>query len=151
MFKRVPFFYYKRLSPTNMAFNEDKVRSAKSAIDGMGCFAIAPIKARVKIGNMTGELITTREARRRVKLTKRIKMVEFNEKWSLDASFSNDLSNINHSCSPNTYIRLINTTVEFYALRAIKKGEELSADYGETQHDKKLKCGCGAPNCRGWL
>jgi SET domain-containing protein len=117
----------------------------------MGAFAIAPIAARVKIGNMIGEIITTREARRRVKTTKRIKMVEFNEKWALDGTHSNDLSNINHSCNPNTYIRLINTTVEFYALKPIKKGDELTADYGETQHEKTLKCGCGAPNCRGWL
>lgn len=131
--------------------NPFNLRSSKSKIDGLGAYATMPIPARKKIGNMTGEIISTREARRRVKLTKRIKMVEFNEKQALDATVSNALSNINHSCAPNTYIRIFNTTVEFYALRNIKKGEELTADYGETQHEKTLKCQCGAANCRGWI
>ena len=132
-------------------FQLDKIESRKSRISGMGAFAIKPIKARSKIGNMTGELISTREARKRVKLLKVIKMVEFDERVALDATHSNSLSHINHSCDPNCYIRLIHYKVEFYAKRAIKRGEELTADYGETQHDEKLRCKCGSKNCRGWL
>jgi uncharacterized protein len=138
----------KAITDKNNPFN---LESRKSKIEGLGAYATQTIPARKKIGNMTGEIITTREARQRVKQVKRIKMVEFNEKQALDATHSNSLSNINHSCSPNTYIRIFNTTVEFYALRNINKGEELSADYGETQHNKTLKCRCGAANCRGWI
>ncbi len=132
-------------------FQLDKVESKKSLISGFGAFAIKPIKARSKIGNMTGELISTREARKRVKQLKVIKMVEFDEHVALDATHSNSLSHINHSCDANCYIRLIHHKVEFYAKRNIKVGEELTADYGETQHEEQLKCRCGAENCRGWL
>ena len=132
-------------------FQLDKIESRKSRISGIGAFAIKPIKARSKIGNMTGELISTREARKRVKTLKVIKMVEFDERVALDATNSNSLSHINHSCDANCYIRLIHHKVEFYAKRNIKVGEELTADYGETQHDEQLKCRCGAKNCRGWL
>ena len=136
---------------TASEFHLDKIESRKSKISGIGAFAIKPIKARIKIGNMTGELISTREARKRVKSLHVIKMVEFDERVALDATHSNSLSHINHSCDANCYIRLIHHKVEFYAKRDIKKGEELTADYGETQHDEQLKCMCGAKNCRGWL
>ncbi|HNB82625.1 MAG TPA: SET domain-containing protein-lysine N-methyltransferase [Chitinophagaceae bacterium] len=48
-------------------------------------------------------------------------------------------------------MRVLKHHVEFYTLRAIKKGEELLCNYGETHHDRQLPCSCGAPNCRGFL
>jgi uncharacterized protein len=41
--------------------------------------------------------------------------------------------------------------VEFYALRAIATGEEITVDYGETHHAGKLACRCGVPGSRGTL
>jgi SET domain-containing protein len=41
--------------------------------------------------------------------------------------------------------------VEFYSLRPIKAGEELTCDYGETHHDGRLPCRCGSVRCRGAL
>jgi SET domain-containing protein len=41
--------------------------------------------------------------------------------------------------------------VEFFTLRLIKKEEELTCNYGETHHDGKLKCRCGAIGCKGYL
>jgi len=37
------------------------------------------------------------------------------------------------------------------ALRAIAPGEEITVNYGETHHEGKLRCRCGAPNCIGAL
>ena len=34
-------------------------------------------------------------------------------------------------------------------LRAIAVGEEITVDYGETHHEGRLKCRCGAPDCVG--
>lgn len=131
------------------------LRTAKSAIAGTGAFAVTAIPARRKLGNMAGEIISRREARRRVKAQPAgaLLMVEFDhEPIALDASIQrNELSYINHSCNPNTYMRRAYRKVEFYSLRPIKKGEELTCDYGETHHDGKLPCGCGASNCRGYL
>ena len=79
-------------------------------------------------------------------------MVEFNDGTALDGTINpNDLRYINHSCSPNTYMRRSFHRVEFYSLKTIKKGEELTCDYGETHHDGKLKCKCGSPNCKSYL
>jgi SET domain-containing protein len=41
--------------------------------------------------------------------------------------------------------------VEFYALRKIAPGEELTVDYGQTHHQGRLACRCGAEGCRGAL
>lgn len=122
-------------------------------IDGTGSFAVEKIPARKKIGEMTGEIITLREARRRVKTTKRIAMVEFGDGRALDGSGEkgNELRYINHSCRPNSYMRVAYGRVEFYSLRAIKKGEELTCDYGPTHHDGQLRCRCGMEGCIGFL
>jgi SET domain-containing protein len=129
-----------------------KIETRKSPIDGLGAFALINIPARKKIGNLGGELINLKEARRRARQTKRVAMVEFGDGRALDASVnSNELRYINHSCTPNTFMRVCYNRVEFYSLRQIKKGEELTCNYGPTHHDGKLKCACGSANCKGYL
>jgi uncharacterized protein len=127
----------------------------KSKIAGTGAYAAQAIPARRKIGNMEGEIISYREAQRRVKKQPGnvLFMVEFDhEDIALDASVnSNELRFINHSCDPNVFMRRANRKVEYYARRPIKKGEELTCDYGETHHEGTLPCRCGAKNCRGFI
>ncbi|MCA0395971.1 MAG: SET domain-containing protein [Bacteroidetes bacterium] len=128
------------------------VKNAPSPIDGTGCFTQQSIPARTKIGELAGEIITLREARRRVKQQQRVAMVEFGDGRALDASVQpNALRYINHSCRPNSYMRCCYGRVEFYSLRKIKTGEEITCNYGETHHDGKLPCRCGAPGCKGRL
>jgi uncharacterized protein len=123
-----------------------------SKIDGKGAFALQQIPARKKIGNLAGEIISLGEARRRAAQTKRVAMVEFGDGRALDASINpNELRYVNHSCQPNTFMRVCYSRVEFYSLRAIIEGEELTCDYGPTHHDGKLRCRCGATNCKGYL
>lgn len=123
-----------------------------SAIDGRGAFAAQAIPARRKIGNLGGEIISVREARRRAHVTQRVAMVEFGDGRALDASVGpNELRYVNHSCQPNTYMRVCHSKVEFWSLRPIRKGEELTCNYGPTHHDGKLACRCNAPNCKGYL
>ena len=53
---------------------------------------------------------------------------------------------VNHSCDPNIEER----DHAGYALRDIRKGEELSMDYDKVAYlDEPLRCSCGARNCRG--
>ncbi len=128
------------------------IKNAPSIIDGQGAFAAVAIPGRRKIGNLGGELITLRQARKRAAATRRVAMVEFGNGYALDASVNaNALRYLNHSCQPNCYMRCINNRVEFWTLRALKKGEELTCNYGPTHHDGKLKCRCGAPGCKGVL
>jgi SET domain-containing protein len=122
-----------------------------SPIDGRGLFARSNIPARRKIGELTGEIITVSEARRRAGLSERIKIVELDDRYALDAERGNEFRFINHSCSPNVFMRVCRGRVEFYALRDIRPGEELTCNYGETHHDGALPCKCGSPNCIGNL
>ena len=126
--------------------------ASPSRIEGMGAYADKRIPARKKIGDLGGEIITIKEAERRIKKLKRIAMVELTDEYALDASVNpNALRYVNHSCDPNTYMRVLKNRVEFYARKNIKAGEELTCDYGETHHDGKLPCRCGAKNCRGFI
>ncbi|MDI3321551.1 SET domain-containing protein [Pinibacter soli] len=129
-----------------------KLESKKSKIDGTGTFALQNIPAKKKLGNMGGEIVSLRKARLLVASQKRIACVEFGDGRALNGSVNkNELNFINHSCGPNTYMRVAHGKVEFYTLKPIKKGEELTCNYGETHHDGKLKCRCGAPNCKGFI
>lgn len=128
------------------------VKVAKSRIAGKGAYARQRIPARKKIGDLGGTIITMKEALRLIRDLKVINMVELEDDLALNASANpNDMRFINHSCDPNTYMRVLRNRVEFYALRAIRKGEELSCDYGETHHEGTLPCKCGAANCRGFI
>src|SRR5437762_622316 len=119
-----------------------------SAIDGHGAFAAEPIPARRKIGEIRGEAISVREARRRAKGQARIMIVELSERRAIDASQSADpLRFTNHSCRPNAVLRIRQGRVEFYAMRDVAAGEELTVNYGENHHDGRLRFRCGAP---GW-
>src|SRR5215472_10120597 len=128
------------------------LRPGRSSIDGTGLFTDAPIPARKKIGELTGERISLREARRRAKGRKRIAIVEM-DRGAIDASTrkGNPLRYVNHSCQPNSYIRIAYNRVEFYSRRAIQAGEELTCDYGATQHEGTLPCRCNSQNCRLFL
>ena len=129
-----------------------KLENKASKIDGKGAFVLQSIPGRKKIGDLAGEIISIREARKRAAKTKRVAMVEFGDGRALDASIHpNELRYVNHSCSPNTYMRVCYSRVEFYSLRLISKGEELTCNYGPTHHDCKLKCRCGAEGCKGYL
>lgn len=128
------------------------VQVAASRIDGQGAFAAEAIPARRKIGEIRGEAISVREARRRAKGLARIMIVELSERRAIDASNSADpLRYTNHSCRPNAVLRIRQGRVEFYAMRDVSAGEELTVDYGETHHEGKLRCRCGAPGCVGRL
>jgi SET domain-containing protein len=128
------------------------VRVARSRIDGFGVFAAEPIPPRLKIGEIRGEAISIAEARRRAEGQQRIMIVEVSHRTAIDASKSTDpMRFTNHSCSPNARLMIRDGRIEFYAVRAIVPGEEVTVNYGETHHEGRLTCRCGAPGCVGKL
>ena len=121
----------------------------RSRIQGMGLFALSGVAARRKLGELGGELITQREARRRARGAVCVMIVEFGDGTALDATRDGGpFKHVNHSCEPNAYMRLYRHHVEFYSLRPIEPGEELTCDYGETHHEGQLPCQCGTARCR---
>jgi SET domain-containing protein len=78
--------------------------------------------------------------------------VALSDRRALDASASSDpMRFTNHSCRPNAVLRIAQGRVEFYAMRDVKPGEELTVDYGPTHHEGRLRCRCGVPGCTGRL
>ncbi len=129
----------------------DKLVVGPSRITGRGLFAGTAVAARAKIGEFEGEVITIREARRRAKGRRVVAIIELDRK-AIDATATGrGFRYINHSCAPNTFTRLTQDRAEFYALRRIRAGEELTVDYGLSHHDGQLPCQCSAAQCRGWL
>lgn len=129
----------------------DALRVAPSRITGRGLFAGTVIPARAKIGEFEGEVIPIAEARRRAAGKRIVAIIEL-ERYAIDASVTRrGFRYINHSCEPNTFTRLTRERAEFYALRRIRAGEELTVDYGESHHEGKLPCLCGAKSCGGWI
>lgn len=137
---------------TRPAYQKFAVKVGSSRIDGQGAFAAEPIPPRLKIGEIRGESISTAEARIRATRSERIMIVEVSERRAIDFSRSSDpMRFTNHSCRPNARLVIRAGRVEFYAARAIESGEEITVDYGDTHHEGRLPCRCGAPGCRGAL
>ena len=137
---------------TRPAYQKFAVAVAPSAIDGQGAFAEEAIPARLKIGEIRGESISVAEARIRATRHERIMIVELSARKAIDFSKSADpMRYTNHSCQPNARLCIRQGRVEFYALRAIAPGEEITVNYGETHHEGRLACRCGAPGCKGRL
>ena len=121
-----------------------------SRIDGQGAFSAEAIPARRKIGEIRGESVSVREARRRARGQQRIMIVDVSDRRAIDASISSDpLRFTNHSCRPNAVLRIRQGRVEFYAMRDVAPGEEITVNYGETHHEGRLRCRCGAAGCIG--
>ncbi|MFM7532770.1 MAG: SET domain-containing protein [Rubrivivax sp.] len=134
------------------AYQKYAVRTAPSRIDGLGAFAEEPIAARRKIGEIRGESISVAEARIRATRHERIMIVELSARRAIDFTRSADpMRYTNHSCAPNARLCIRQGRVEFYALRHIEPGEEITVDYGETHHEGRLSCRCGASGCKGRL
>jgi SET domain-containing protein len=137
---------------TRPAYQKYAVEVRASAIDGLGAFAAEPVPAQRKIGEIRGESLSVEDARIRATRHERIMIVELSPKRAIDFSKSADpMRYTNHSCSPNARLSIANSRVEFYALRVITPGEEITVDYGETHHAGRLACRCGAAGCRGAL
>jgi uncharacterized protein len=124
----------------------------RSPIDGFGVFALETARRGHKIGEVRGEGISVAEGRRRAATLERIMIVEVSHKSAVDLASSTDpMRFTNHSCQPNGRLTIRDGRIEFYALRDIAPGEEITVDYGETHHEGRLACRCGAPGCVGRL
>jgi SET domain-containing protein len=140
------------VSAARPRYQKYAVKVRASPIDGLGAFAAEAVPALRKIGEIRGESISVEDARIRATRHERIMIVELSPRRAIDFSKSADpMRYTNHSCAPNARLSIDNGRVEFYALRTIAAGEEVTVDYGETHHAGQLACLCGAPGCRGTL
>jgi len=128
----------------------------KSNINNKGLYATKNIKSGKIIINYKGKIITKKETDTNPKYDndKAIYLFNLNSRYDLDGDFEyNTARLINHSCNPNCEVNGKGLKLWIFALRNIKKGEELSYDYGFA-YDKDYKqfvCKCGSKNCVGYI
>ena len=128
----------------------------KSSIDNKGLYAAKNIKKGTKIINYIGKIITKKETDSNPKFDndKAIYLYNLNKKYDLDGDFKyNTARLINHSCSPNCEVDGKGLKLWISSIKDIKKGEELSYDYGFgfDQDYKQFPCKCGSNNCCGYI
>jgi SET domain-containing protein len=123
-----------------------------SQIDGRGCFATVFFPKGRKIAEYAGERIARAEVARRARGRRKLRICAINSYWSVDGSRGgNGTHYINHSCMPNSYMRITHGHILFMALRDIRPGEEITLDYVTTLHSNDKRCHCKAPACRGTI
>ena len=128
----------------------------KSNIDNKGLIAAKKIKKGSKIIEYKGKLISKKESDDNPKFdnTKRIYIFEINKRYDLDGDFKfNTARLINHSCNPNCEVIGQGLKLWVESIKDIKKGEELSYDYGFSfdQDFKNYPCKCNSLNCCGYI
>ena len=128
----------------------------KSNIDNRGLSAATNIKKGAKVIEYKGKIITVKEAETNPKFDndKAIYLFNLNKKYDLDGDFKyNTARLINHSCDPNCEVDGVGLKLWIYAIKDIKKNEELTYDYGFS-FDKDYKnypCRCGSNKCVGFI
>ena len=130
----------------------------KSNIDrkGRGLYAIKDIKSGTKIINYVGNIITKKKTEKSEKFNnaKPIYLFNLNNRYDLDGDVSwNTARLINHSCSNNCDYNGAGLKLWVVAIKDIKKGEELTCDYGfgYDENYKQFRCKCGSKNCCGYI
>ena len=128
----------------------------KSKIDNRGLYAAKDIKKNAKIIEYKGKIITVKETETNPKFDndKAIYLFNLNKKYDLDGDFKyNTARLINHSCDPNCEVDGVGLKLWIYAIKDIKKNDELTYDYGFS-FDKDYKdfpCRCGTKKCVGFI
>ena len=140
-------------------------RVIKSKVHGKGIFATRDIKKNTKIIQYIGEKVSKKEGDKRSESridkylnsekTGSVYIFELNKKFDIDGAVSyNKARYINHSCNPNCEVDIIDDEIWISSIKKIKKGEELSYDYGYEFNKNDFRdhrCMCGSKNCIGFI
>ena len=118
------------------------IKIGKSKIHGKGCFAKIDIPKGTYIIEYKGEKITKREAEKRGERDNKrgtVYIFELNKRYDIDGWIKgNEAKYINHSSYPNCEaVNVAEKEIWIVAIKDIKKGEEITYDYGfELDNDK---------------
>jgi SET domain-containing protein len=138
----------RRIDPQLCRF---RLRVDRSPIHRWGVYAEEAIPKRRKVIEYTGERISRRETKRRGN-GPRTYLFTLDDYWTIDGAVGGSGAEfINHSCEPNLFSTIIRGHILYFSRRAIRRGEELTVDYRFSPRIDKVKCGCGAPGCRGTI
>ena len=128
----------------------------KSKIDKNGLYASCNIKKGTKIIEYKGKIISVNKSKTDPKFDneKAIYLFNINKRFDLDGDFKfNTARLINHSCDPNCEVFGEGLKVWVYAMKDIRKGDELSYDYGFSYDEnfRQFPCNCRSKKCVGYI
>mgnify|MGYP005989057977 CR=1 FL=1 len=134
-----------------------------SPIHGYGVYATQDLGKEDRIIEYVGQKITKKESEKRgieqQDLAEQhgeaaVYIFTLDEDYDIDGNFDwNPARLINHSCNPNCEAWIEDEKgIAIYSLREIKKGEELTFDYGfDISCCEDHPCLCGSPDCVGYI
>jgi len=131
-------------------------KNKKSNIHRNGLSASTNIKKDQRIIQYKGKKVSLYkvETDQKYDNDKPIYLFTLNKRYDLDGDFKfNTARLINHSCNPNCEVMDYKKKLWVFAMRDIKKSEELTYDYGFS-FDKDYKqyiCKCGSKDCVGYI
>ena len=133
-------------------------KKKKSNIDknGMGLYASKDIIKGTRIIDYLGKIITKKKSQESSKFdnSKPIYLFDLNSKYDLDGDVPwNTARLINHSCLNNCEYTGKGLKLWVVAIKSIKKGEELTCDYGFgfDKNYRDFPCKCRAKTCCGFI
>jgi hypothetical protein len=128
---------------------------------GWGLFASEGLKNGDLVGEYVGEVVDARICHHRFAYNyendRHFYMLGISDNEIVDATRFGGLCRfVNHSCNPNCAIQKWSVKgrplVAFFAIKDIRAGEEITADYNCQRFGTKAQtCDCGQPNCRGTI
>jgi hypothetical protein len=120
----------------------------QSGIGGKGLFTTKPIKKDEVVVVWGGTYVASEEAEKAKQEGKLVMQWDGNL-YSVEDRGEGTGYFVNHSCEPNLWMKGAYALV---AMRDVKEGEELTADYALWEADEgyvsKWECGCGSQSCR---
>lgn len=133
-----------------------------SAIHQQGLFASKKIPKDAEIIPYVGEKISKKEGdKRAIDLADEregtgdasVYMFILDDDYDIDGNVPHNTAKlINHGCDPNCEAQIIDDEIWIVALKEVKKGEELTFDYGfDLEHYEDHPCLCGSPKCIGYI
>lgn len=132
------------------------VRESKMLPGVKGAFATRDIPKGTQIVEYKGKLISKKlsediSSKHRDK--GELWIFTLNNKYDIDGSRQgNESRYVNHSCDPNCEAtNYDDEEIMIETLRDIKKGEELTYNYGFDEPDEAFPCLCGSPKCKKWI
>ena len=123
---------------------------------GLGVFAKQEIKNRTVIGDYLGKVIKTAEYDLNMD-RKGLYLMYLTDEASIYPDLASPgLHLFNHSCNPNCWIYTYKGHTLFFALKKIKRGDELTISYLISPNDGYCNpcthdCKCGSKNCTGTM
>tara|TARA_Y100000590_G_scaffold317602_1_gene359295 strand:+ start:787 stop:1272 length:486 start_codon:yes stop_codon:yes gene_type:complete len=136
----------------------------RSSLHGSGLFANHDIKKGEQVIQYIGDKVIKREGDKRAdkqikkaeknKKNGMVYVFELNKKYDIDGGVSRNYARfINHSCDPNCEVDITNNEIWISSIKKIKKGAELTYNYGYTFDTDYVDhiCKCGSKKCVGYI